>query len=388
MKFGILSALLIVITLPLFFSCNKDKGFNPKDRTTIRMTEEQRSKAVNALKQQGTFNLDSMLNGNNVKMSVLPPSSEALTDTQKELFGVRMLQILTANGIGGINNVPGFAMTATIGQPTIKVTGSAPQKFLSEIEINYSVVNTVNGDVYATAIQRVQGVGSSAEEANNQALSNITTNQDISKMLRLASDRIVDWYNNNLAVLKAQISEAEANNDYALALALIQSVPQQATQAFAFAESNRTEIENKFKLQVAHNELTAMKEAIMDSDNEPSSQVYAHYLMIPTSSPYYSEATAALNKYEKDVEAKRTEVSERKQADLQEERQMQMELAKMENTRIIAKYTAQAAEQGLRLFLSQGSRGGFWSNLGARIIGAIDGTNWQYKVENKPYTED
>lgn len=391
MKGQFLFSLCVIGALIAFPSCKKgkDKKFNPKDRTTVNMNAEEKAAAVERLKESMSIDIDSMLYSNGIKMSVLPPSSESLTQQQKEYMGAKMLQMLAQNGVGGVNNVPGFALTARIVHTESNSTGTVPQKFLTEIEIDYSVINTASGDTYAVASQKLQGVGSSQEQSVDNALKQMNSNKDVALMLHEASGKIVRWFEENLSDFKSQLSRAEANNDYALALALIQSVPNQAKAAFAYAESRRADIENKFKLQIANSELIALKQSIMDSGNDPSAEVYAHYQMIPPSSPYYSEAKAIFNKYEKDVEAKRVSDASERRATLEAERQNQLELAKMETTRILAKYEAQASEQAIRLHLSQNSAGrGFWSNLGARIIGAIDGTNWQYRVKDKPYTED
>ena len=391
MKTNVLFGISLLCISFLMSGCNNKSNdkFNPQDRTTVNMSKEDRNRALENLKQSMYIDIDTMLYSNNVKMSVLPPLSDNLTEAQTEHIGVKMLQMLSQNGIGGMNNVPGFALTAKIHRTSIKATTTAPQKILLEYDVNYSVINTVTGDVYAACVQKISGAGASEEQATNEALKQIIPNNEIAKMLNTASNRIVNWFNGNLNTFKAQVSEAETNNNYALALALIQSVPQQASTAFAYAESRRTDIENKFRNQIVNSELVALKQAINDSNNEPSAEVYAHFSLIPPSSPYYKEATAALTKYEKDVETKRATDTAQHQANLEAERQNQMELAKMENSRIMAKYTAQASEQAIRLYLSQNSAGGgFWKNLGARIIGAIDGTNWQYRVKDKPYTED
>lgn len=383
--------ILIFLASLLILSCgNKSNDrFNPKDRTTIKMSDEDRERALAELKQSISVNYDTLLYSHNVRMSVLPPNSDQLTEQQTDLIGVKMLQMLSQNNVGGMNNVPGFALTASLSPISTKTTSTAPQKYMIEYDVNYSVINTVTGDVYATCVQKISGAGSSKEQAVNEALKQIVPNNDVAKMLETASGRIINWFNDNLGAFKAQVSEAEAKDNYALALALIQSVPQQAQTAYAYAESRRVDVENKLKRQIANSELVALKQAIINSNNEISADVYAHYSMISPSSPYYKEATDAITKYEKDVTAKRAADTARQQAHLEAERKQQMELAKMENSRIMAKYTAQASEQAIRLYLSQNSAGGgFWKNLGARIIGAIDGTNWQYRVKDKPYTED
>lgn len=367
---------------------NGRTGFNPVDRTTVDMTAAERDAAVSALKQADAF-VDSMLYTNNVKMSVLPPASEALDANQTEAMAVKMLQMLAENGIGGLNTVPGFAMTATVTSVKTDATSTAPQKFMTDFDVTYSVINTINGDVYATATQKLQGVGASREQATDNAIAAITPATETARMLSTASVKIINWYDTNLGTFKGQVSAAEAKADYALALTLIQSVPEHATAAFAYAESRRADIEAKFLRQISDSEYSAMKQAITESDSRPSADVYAHYAMIPATAPCYADATKALEKYEADVAAKRTADTEQQLAEAAAERQQQLELAKLESSRIKAKYKAQASEQAIRLYLSQNSSTrGFWSNLGARIIGAIDGTNWQFRVKDRPYTED
>lgn len=390
MKRFILISIAASSLLLCFISCgNGEKRFDPDDCTTVNMSDEDKKLALEKMRKSFIVDIDSMMNSDNIKMSVLPPQSEILNVQQTEFLAVKMLQMLARNGIGGVNNVPGFALTASIHPISEKTTGSTPQKFLSEYEINYSVINTVTGDVYATASQKITGVGSSQEQAANNALNEIRPTAEITAMLGSASEKIIHWFDENLSTFKGQVSQAEAKNDYALALALIQSVPRQSNEAFEFAESKRAVIENQFMLKIANDELVALKKAIAESDSEPSAEVYAHYAMILPSSPAYAEASAALKKYETDIEAKKEAVSAELKANLEAEREMQMELARMESSRIKAKYQAQASEQAIRLYLSQNSSTrGFWSNLGARIIGAIDGTNWQFRVDDKPYTEN
>lgn len=385
---GFLCLTFALCLLTAGYGCKK-KGFEPTDRTTVKMSQHQKDSALNVLKGRGGVDIDSMLLAQNVKMSVLPPSSKELSESQTEALAFKMLQMLAKNGIGGVNNVPGFAFTASISPATIQTVNTTPQKYLVEYDVNFSVINTATGDVYATAVRKIQGVGASFEQATDNAINVLSADAKSDMMLAEASRKIIDWYENNLSTFKAQVADAESKKDYALALALIQSAPQQAESAFAYAESRRTDIENKFMQQISHNELTALKQAVMESDNEPSAQVYAHYRMISPDSKSYQEAQAVLKKYEQDVETKRARESAQNQANLEAERQQQMELARMEESRIKAKYEAQASEQAIRLYLSQNSAGGgFWKNLGARIIGAIDGTNWQYRVKDKPYTDD
>lgn len=391
MKIAFSFALSLLALSFVMGACGKEREnkFEPQDRTTVSLSAREKNSAIEALKGETSVSLDTLLYSRNVRMSVLPPNSEYLTEPQTEFVGLRMLQMLSQNGLGGLNDVPGFALTARLGPVSTKATASKPQKFVTEFEVYYSVVNTMTGEVYGACAQKISGAGASEQQAVNEALKQMAPDKEVNAMLAAASEKIIDWYDGNLASFRAQVSEAESKNDLALALALLQSVPRQAEAAFAFAESRRGDIETRLMRQIDNSEFVALKQAIALSDNKPSAEVYAHYSLILPSSPHYKDAAEAMAKYERDMESRREADAARSRADLVAERQRQMELARMENSRIMAKYTAQASEQAIRLYLSQNSAGGgFWKNIGARIIGAIDGTNWQYRVSDKPYTED
>lgn len=392
-RFGkITAAVMAGMCLLLIGACGKkDRIVDPKDRTTLEMTEEERDNAIKNLKETGAIPIDSLMEPNLVKMSVLPPApTDLITEEYSERIAAKMLRTLTANGIGGINNVPGFAFASKWILDEQKATGTAPQRQIVRYSVEYSVVNLTTGDVYSTAVQTVEGVGETFQEATGNAVKQFVPSREVKGMLKVASERIVKWFDDNLDVFKGQVAEAEGRNDYALALALVQSVPAQSKAAFDYARTRMPEIEKNLRNSVAASEFIAMREAVAKADCKPSSEVYAHYGMIPVQASCYKEATALLNKYEKDVERQWAKDKELARADLEAERKNQMELAKLENTRIIAKYEAQATEQAIRNAIRQNDnmRRGFWGNLGARIIGAIDGTNSEYRMSSKPYTED
>lgn len=392
-RFGTITAAVMTgMCLLLIGACGKkDRIVDPKDRTTLEMTEEERDYAIKNLKETDIIPIDSLMEPNLVKMSVLPPApTDLITEEYSERIAAKMLRTLTANGIGGVNNVPGFAFASKWILDEQKATGTAPQRQIVRYSVEYSVVNLTTGDVYATAVQTVEGVGETFQEATGNAVKQFAPSGEVKGMLKVASERIVKWFDDNLDVFKGQVVEAEGHNDYALALALVQSVPAQSKAAFDYARTRMPEIEKNLRNSVAASEFIAMREAVAKADSKPSSEVYAHYGMIPIQASCYKEATALLNKYEKDVERQWAKDKDLARADLEAERQNQMELAKLENTRIIAKYEAQATEQAIRNAIRQNDnmRRGFWGNLGARIIGAIDGTNSEYRMSSKPYTED
>lgn len=372
--------IFLIATSMLFASCgggDNTKKFAPKDRTTVEMSDAERNAAIEAKKAAYGVDMNVALNSNDVKLSVMPPLPNGdITEELAERISVKMLHLTTANGIGGLNNVPGFALCASIAQTDKKVTSTAPQKMVTAYTLSYSVRNLVTDDVYATYEQNITGVGGSFEEATRNAINSVENNAGIQKMLSTASEKIINWYNENLPTLKGQIEKAIASNDYAYALALIESIPQKATEAFEYGNSILPNLLTKFKTQNANKELIALKQAINTAGNELSADVYAHLQLIPADSPEYAEAQKLCSEYEAKVIAYKETQENRKIAEVEAEkiRNQEIELAKIESERILAQYQAEATDKKIKELTKEleYERKGFWGTLGSKIIGGLD----------------
>lgn len=368
----------LIIAALIVVSCggntnSKQTGFAPKDRTTVEMSESERRNAIEAKKAEKGVDLGVALASSDVKLSVMPPFPKGdITEAISERIAVKLLHLTTANGIGGLNNVPGFALCASMDEVDKKLTSTAPQKMVTKYSVSYSVRNLATDDVYASYEQEVTGVGGSWEEATRNAVNEIENNVHIQKMLSIASEKIITWYNENLETFKRQVSTALGTNDYAYALALINSVPEKATVAFDYTASVREDVLAKFKMQNASKELTALKQAILASENTLSSEVYAHLSLIPTDAPEYQEALALSKEYEKNVNLQREKQKLAKISE--EERQQQLEMAKIESERMMVQYQSDAVNEEIQKLEREleYERRGFWGSIGSRVIKLVD----------------
>jgi len=164
-------------------SDSNKKTFNPTERKSS-MTDAQREEALDKLKMSLSAQVDSLLFTHGVKLSVLPPAPDGndITESLAERIATKLVQITSANGIGGLNNSPNFALGARLSQTGRTATGSAPQKMLVKYDVTYEVINVPTGDVYATATDEIVGVGASFEEANANAV------QEIKKLAQAPKD--------------------------------------------------------------------------------------------------------------------------------------------------------------------------------------------------------
>ena len=95
-------------------STEKGKKFTPKDRTTTKMSIEERDAAIAQKRAEllGGLNLDTLLYSHGVKFSIVQPKlqGEDITQDIADRIVMKMLQMACQNGISGMGTNPGFVM--------------------------------------------------------------------------------------------------------------------------------------------------------------------------------------------------------------------------------------------------------------------------------------
>ena len=357
---------------------NKGAKFAPKERES-QMTDSERAEAIAQKRAEVIGGLDTMLYSHGVKFSILEPKTlgEDITPEIAKQIGVKMLQIASQNGISSMGNAPGFVLGTEIMQTGRAATGTAPQKMTVKYTLTFKVMNIATGDVYATATQDVVGVGNSYPEANINAVKNIENTPAMQQMLQTASDRIIEWYNNNLDALKKQVEGAIGQGNYALALAIVESVPEQAKAASQWAAQRQPGLYKQWTHQIAADNLAALQSAIAAANDEFDPTIGGYFKLIPADAPEFAKAQGLYNAYQQKVNARRDNLEAAQRAQEMERAKMEheAELAQIEADKIKCKYesmaNAKAMERAMRAE-SDAKHKGFWSKLGDRVLGGID----------------
>lgn len=359
-------------------SCNngQEKKFNPTERTSS-LSNEERELALEAKRAELNVNVDSLIHSHGVKFSILQPKIEGdITNDVADRLCIKMLEMACQNGISGLGTNPSFVLGAEIAQTGRAATGTAPQKMTVKYDVTFKVMNATTGDVYGTARQEVQGVGNSFEEASQNAVTEIKNTPQLQKMLQTASDRIVSWYNENVQVVKNQVRQAEADGNFALALALLSSVPEQAKTAFAWASQKQPETLKAMLHKKAADMLGEMEAILASSGDEFNPAVGAYFSMIPTDCPEHATAQKLYAEYEKKCNARRAALEAKAERDEQAARELEKlkmlydheeQLASYEVDKVEAKYQAQAAAAQ-----ANSKPRGFFGSLGYAISGIAD----------------
>ena len=256
----------VVLMAVVITSCGgqqkKGTKFAPQERTSS-LSDSERQSAIDQKRAEllGGLNLDTLLYSHGVKFSIMQPKlqGEDITQDIADRISMKMLQMACQNGISGLGTNPGFVLGTEISQTGRAATATTPQKMTVQYELTFKVMNTATGDVYATATQEVMGVGNSFEEANQNFTKEIKNTPEIQKMMQTASQRIIEWYNKNVQTVKNQINEAAGKRDYALALAIASSVPEQAGEAYKYASSRIDELSKALLHKQAADMLSEMQ---------------------------------------------------------------------------------------------------------------------------------
>lgn len=371
----------IALMTTAIISCNgqnksEGKKFAPQERTSS-LSAEERNEAIAKKKAELEVNLDTLLYGHGVKFAVVQPKlqGEDITQDIADRISMKLLQIASQNGISGVGSY-NFAFGTEIAQTGRATTGTAPQKMTTKYELTFKVLNTLTGDVYATATQEIMGVGNSFIEANQNAVNEIKNTPQMQKMLQTASKRIVEWYNTNLQTVKNQVEKAEGEGDYALALALLNSIPEQATEAYKYVTQKQDALLKGMLHKQAADMLGEMEALLASSGDDFNPAVGAYFSLIPTDCPEHKTAQQLYAEYEKKCHARRAALEAKAERDEQAARELEKlkmlyehesELAAIEADKIKSKYQSMASAKA-----AQARPQGLFGSLGYAISGTFD----------------
>lgn len=333
------------------------KKFAPQERTSS-LTDEERQAAIAQIRAETTVSLESLLDSRNLRISILQPMLNGdITEDVANSLCRKMLEVAAQNGISGLGTNPSIVLGAEITQTERATTGTAPQKMITQYEMLFKVMNAFSGDVYGTARQEVTGVGNSFEEASLNAMREVKNTAEMQAFLNTASDRIVSWYDSNVDVIKNEVAKAEAQGDYAYALVVLGSVPEQAKAAYKYVTDQQPKTLSGMLHKQATDMLSQMEGMIASLGDEFDPAVGAYFSLIPMDCPEYKTAQNLYAGYEKKCNARRAALEAKAERDEQAARELEKlkmlyeheeELADREVNKIMYQAQAKASASAVR----------------------------------------
>ncbi|MCQ2244062.1 MAG: hypothetical protein MJZ32_07370 [Bacteroidaceae bacterium] len=365
MKYTYLYIIATAIALSACGGSDKNAGvkFAAKERTSS-LSDDERDDAIaqkhNELAQE--INIDSILSNHGVAFSVLPPAvSENIPQAASDKLGTKMIQIASKNGIGGLCKNPVLAMVSRVDCVQRELTGTAPQKAIVKYEVTMYCGNFITNDIYASSAQTITGVGSTFEDAASKAMNELKNTADMQKMLQTASERAIKWYSATANVQKV-VDEAVGNRNYALAMALLSSVPEQASATYLYAAKRNKEVSDMFFEEKAAELLGELEGAIAAAGEDYNPELGAYLKVIPVRSGSYARAKQLYDNYLSHVADVKKDEREKAHQLAMEELQVEKIKAPYEAQATIAQITADASvgiAQAKALEAKNANTGGF-----------------------------
>ena len=324
--------LYLLSAASLLSSCGgngKGVRFNPD------MTESMQAGAQDD-SHHGVVSPDSMAAYDGLKFSVLPPtpSSDIPTGAADRLTS-RLITIAGRNGVGGLCINPVLGIASRVECVERGVTGTAPQKAIAKYEITFYCGNFVSNEIYSSSSVSVTGMGGSFDSAALNAMSQIKQTREIEEMFWEASQKALDWYNAPGNVDRF-VDNALANQNYALAMAILESVPVNANGViYENALKRNREVSDAFFQSKASQLLSSMQAAIAASDGTYNPEAGAYFCLIPSNSNVYPEARRLFEAYADKLDAERKDniLRKREVTDRDAAYKQQIAIATLDNER-------------------------------------------------------
>ena len=161
--------------------------------------------------------------------------------------------------------------------------------------------NVLADAVFGTTSVKLVGVGDNEQQAAINAAREFNDNSNIQNMLSQSSKKIIDYYNSHSEEIKSQVNGYISTGKYDEAYAILRSVPQEATEAFKYAQSQLEKVGTKMLEKHSTENLANLKAAIAASAGSYNPEAGAYLAMIPAGSSQYNEAQKIYGDYTKNL---------------------------------------------------------------------------------------
>lgn len=285
-----------------------------------------------------------------IKLTVMVPD-EGLTTAEAKQLESKMIQMVTANGIGGLGGNPRYVIAPEVNILKKDVTSTAPVRHLIKYDITFYVADIILGTVFGSSNAQVTGVGDSETLAFLAAFNDLKpTDAKFQQMLSDAQGKIVTYYQEHGAELVNEAKMLSAKGDYAEAMALLGSIPSEVGDVYESAIQLMDELLPKYLENECGLILSQFQAALGNQKNGVNKEAMAYYAMIPANSSCKAEADAAYKEYKAQLSAEDQREWDRESAQIQSDnefRKLKTELeAKIQitgNQCLLDKYKKDAA---------------------------------------------
>ena len=179
------------------------------------------------------FMMKAQSNSGLIVMTAFVPTQDGLTETSKKSLEHKISQLITASGMGSIDNSR-FAVIPRVVLADKRYTSGAPQMIVMDADVTFYIGDVETGNVYGSYTKNVKGVGETDTRAYISAIGNIKPKDaELQAFMQAGKQKIIDYYNQKVDQIINRARQFESQSDYDGALAALLEVPEEAVEAYA-----------------------------------------------------------------------------------------------------------------------------------------------------------
>ncbi len=208
----------------------------------------------------------------------------------------KILSIATRNGVGGVGYNSSFVMYPKLEIYNVEVAEGMRNITVVTTELNLFIKQQSNGLVFSSYNTTIKGSGFSKADAINNAISQINSSDPKAKeFIEEGKKKIIAFYNSKCNDIISEADKYQGMNDYERALAILVSVPTEATPCYEKIKQKSIEVFKKYQNKKCESILLVAKSQTAGKDFTNALSTLS--TIDPTSS-CYNEAKSLINSTE------------------------------------------------------------------------------------------
>ncbi len=213
----------------------------------------------------------------------------------------KVLSIATRNGVGGVSYNSNFVMYPKLEIYNTEVAEGMRNITVVTTELNLFIKQQSNGLVFSSYNTTLKGSGFNKADAINNAISQINPSDPKAKaFIEEGKNKIISFYNSKCNDIISEADKYSGMNDYERALAILMSVPVEATPCYDKIKDKSIKV---FKLYQSKRCESLLQAAKAQSAGKQYMKAFNILAMIDPNSSCYGEAKALINTTETKLDA-------------------------------------------------------------------------------------
>jgi hypothetical protein len=204
---------------------------------------------------------------NNISLSViLPDNSEYLTQKSLSKIESKIQHIVSRNGISGKGYSNEFLIYPKFEIFNESIIEGMRNIIVVEVELNLFIQQYSTKKIFSSYYKSLKGTGATKEKAITNAVSKITlSDKKLEEFIVSGKDKILNYYKNNCNQIIGDADAFIRTQKYQQAIALLTSVPKEATACYASIQEKSVEAYNAYQEQRCKQNILIAKSKIANN---------------------------------------------------------------------------------------------------------------------------